>query len=48
MTVEDALRFFQNMPAIAGKLQTLVDVGLSLRAASARTRPRSPAARRSA
>ena len=29
MTVEDALRFFQNVPAIAGKLQTLVDVGLS-------------------
>ena len=29
MTVEDALRFFQNMPAVAGKLQTLTDVGLS-------------------
>ena len=29
MTVEDALRFFQAIPAIAGKLQTLVDVGLS-------------------
>jgi excinuclease ABC subunit A len=29
MTVEDALRFFQNIPAIAGKLQTLTDVGLS-------------------
>jgi excinuclease ABC subunit A len=29
MTVEDALRFLQNVPAIAGKLQTLVDVGLS-------------------
>ena len=29
MTVEDALRFFQNVPAIAGKLQTLTDVGLS-------------------
>ena len=29
MTVEDALRFFQNVPAIAGKLQTLSDVGLS-------------------
>ncbi|HKZ72657.1 MAG TPA: excinuclease ABC subunit UvrA, partial [Steroidobacteraceae bacterium] len=29
MTVEDALRFFQNVPAIAGKLQTLVDVGLA-------------------
>ncbi len=29
MTVEDALRFFQNVPAVAGKLQTLADVGLS-------------------
>ena len=29
MTVEDALRFLQNVPAIAGKLQTLTDVGLS-------------------
>jgi excinuclease ABC subunit A len=29
MTVEDALRFFQSIPAVAGKLQTLVDVGLS-------------------
>jgi excinuclease ABC subunit A len=29
MTVEDALRFFQNVPAVAGKLATLVDVGLS-------------------
>ncbi|HEY4211388.1 MAG TPA: excinuclease ABC subunit UvrA [Steroidobacteraceae bacterium] len=29
MTVEDALRFLQNVPAIAGKLQTLSDVGLS-------------------
>ena len=29
MTVEDALRFFQAIPAVAGKLQTLVDVGLS-------------------
>jgi excinuclease ABC subunit A len=29
MTVEDALRFFQNVPAIAAKLQTLTDVGLS-------------------
>jgi excinuclease ABC subunit A len=29
MTVEDALRFFQNVPAIAVKLQTLTDVGLS-------------------
>ena len=28
MTVEDALRFFQAIPAVAGKLQTLVDVGL--------------------
>jgi excinuclease ABC subunit A len=29
MTVEDALRFFQHVPALAGRLQTLVDVGLS-------------------
>jgi len=29
MTVEDASRFFQNVPAVAGKLATLVDVGLS-------------------
>jgi excinuclease ABC subunit A len=29
MTVEDALRFFHSIPAVAGKLQTLVDVGLS-------------------
>ena len=29
MTVEDALRFFQAIPAIASKLQTLVDVGLA-------------------
>jgi excinuclease ABC subunit A len=29
MTVEDGLRFFQSIPAVAGKLQTLVDVGLS-------------------
>jgi len=29
MTVEDAQRFFQSVPAIAGKLQTLVDVGLA-------------------
>jgi excinuclease ABC subunit A len=29
MTVEEALRFFQNVAAIAGKLQTLADVGLS-------------------
>ncbi|HEY7378186.1 MAG TPA: excinuclease ABC subunit UvrA [Steroidobacteraceae bacterium] len=29
MTVEDARRFFQNVPAIAGKLETLLDVGLS-------------------
>jgi len=29
LTVEDALRLFQNLPAIAPKLQTLVDVGLS-------------------
>jgi len=29
MTVEDALRFFPNVPAVASKLQTLTDVGLS-------------------
>jgi excinuclease ABC subunit A len=29
MTVEDAARFFQNVPAASGKLQTLTDVGLS-------------------
>ena len=29
MTVEDALAFFQDQPAIARKLQTLLDVGLS-------------------
>jgi len=29
MTVEDALAFFNAIPAISGKLQTLMDVGLS-------------------
>ncbi|HTX23119.1 MAG TPA: excinuclease ABC subunit UvrA [Steroidobacteraceae bacterium] len=29
MTVEDAQRFFQNVPAVASKLQTLADVGLA-------------------
>lgn len=29
MTVEEALEFFQNIPAIKGRLQTLYDVGLS-------------------
>jgi excinuclease ABC subunit A len=29
MTVEEALRFFQSVPAVAGRLQTLTDVGLS-------------------
>jgi excinuclease ABC subunit A len=29
MTVEEAARFFQNVPAASGKLQTLIDVGLS-------------------
>ena len=29
MTVEEALRFFQNVPAVAGKLHTLADVGLA-------------------
>jgi len=28
MTVDEALRFFQNIPAISGRLQTLHDVGL--------------------
>ncbi|WP_028317789.1 excinuclease ABC subunit UvrA [Desulfobulbus elongatus] len=28
MTVEEALAFFQNVPPIAGRLQTIVDVGL--------------------
>ncbi|QQG64566.1 excinuclease ABC subunit UvrA [Desulfobulbus oligotrophicus] len=28
MTVEEALEFFQNVPPIAGRLQTIVDVGL--------------------
>ena len=29
MTVEDACEFFRNVPVVAGKLQTLMDVGLS-------------------
>jgi excinuclease ABC subunit A len=29
MTVEEGLRFFQNIPAVASRLQTLTDVGLS-------------------
>ena len=29
MTVEDALKFFQNLPQVAPKLQTLMDVGLA-------------------
>jgi excinuclease ABC subunit A len=29
MTVEEALRFLQNIPAVAGKLHTLADVGLA-------------------
>jgi excinuclease ABC subunit A len=29
MTVEDAARFFQNVPAVSGKLHTLTDVGLA-------------------
>ncbi len=29
MTVEEALRFFQSVPGVAGRLQTLADVGLS-------------------
>lgn len=30
MTIEEALDFFQNLPKIARKLQTLVDVGLAM------------------
>ena len=29
LTVDEALRFFQNVPAVAGKLTTLIEVGLS-------------------
>ncbi|HPF26046.1 MAG TPA: excinuclease ABC subunit UvrA [Steroidobacteraceae bacterium] len=29
LTVEDALRLFQNVPGVGGRLQTLMDVGLS-------------------
>jgi excinuclease ABC subunit A len=29
MNVEEAARFFQNVPAVSGKLQTLIDVGLA-------------------
>ncbi len=29
MTVEEAMRFFRNVPVVAGKLATLIDVGLS-------------------
>ena len=29
MTVEEALKFFENVPSVAGKIQTLDDVGLS-------------------
>jgi excinuclease UvrABC ATPase subunit len=46
MTVEDALAFYQAVPVVARKLQTLVDVGLSY-IGSVRTPPRCPAARRS-
>jgi len=28
MTVEEALKFFENIPRISGRLQTLMDVGL--------------------
>ena len=47
MTVEDALAFFNAMPAVARKLQTLLDVACPT-SSWARTRPRCPAARRSA
>ena len=48
MTVEDAHEFLKAVPTIARKLQTLLDVGLSLHQARARPRPRCRAARRSA
>ena len=48
MTVEDALRFFQNVPAVASKLQTLSRCGARVSAARARTRPHCPAAKHSA
>jgi excinuclease UvrABC ATPase subunit len=47
LTVEDALAFFKDVPTIARKLQTLLDVGLSY-IRWARAPPRSRAARRSA
>jgi hypothetical protein len=47
MTVEQAREFFDAVPVVARKLQTLVDVGLSY-IPSARARSRCPAARRSA
>ena len=47
LTVEDALGFFEAVPAIHRKLQTLMDVG-SLTFDWARPPPRSPAAKRSA
>ena len=47
LTVEDAAAYFQDVPTIARKLQTLLDVGLST-SAWARRPPRSRAARRSA
>jgi excinuclease ABC subunit A len=47
MTIEDALAFFEAVPAIARKLQTLMDVGLSYIRLGQAPRP-SPAARRSA
>ena len=47
LTVEQALEYFESVPAIARKLHTLIDVGLST-SGWARAPPRCPAARRSA
>ena len=47
MTVEDALLFFENIPGIKRKLQTLFDVGLGYIRLGSRL-PRFPVARLSA
>ena len=39
MTVEDALEFFENIPKISRKLQTIVDVGLGYIQLGSRQRP---------
>jgi excinuclease ABC subunit A len=46
MTVEEANKFFEDIPAISDRLQTLIDVGLAI-SSSARARRRSPAGKRS-